>query len=322
MWPGTPISVACGAVTMPPLPLHSLQLPRRRVLRGGLGAAALAGLGAFSACATESDTTSSGVSAGPETTLIPLFPRDSAYLAAGTASRMTYTFADAEGIPLAEIDGPVSFRVSFDGEQVGDAVVVDVHDAGVPRPYLPLPFEFPTPGVYDVDTEYRGLRLNSQVQVFAPDEVEQPLVGSVLPPTSTPTTEQSFGVDPICTLNPQCPFHTDDLAAVLGTGRPMAVLLASPAYCRTSVCGPILDILIDEAAAFEDLVIIHSEVYRNPKGVTDLSDAELAPLPTDYRMSFEPCLFVTDAQDRLVARGDIVVDRVEMRQLLSMATAA
>jgi hypothetical protein len=291
------------------------------LLRGGIGAVALGGLSGFAAaCGTEADTVSEGVSAGPNATLAALFPRDLAYLAAGTPSRLPYTIVDPEGVPYAEIDGPLTFTVSFDGEPLGDPIEAAVHGDGVPRPYVALPFEFPAPGIYDIDSEYDGRRLNSQVQVFDPAEVRQPMVGQELPSTSTPTVGQSFGVSPICTLNPQCPFHYADLAEVLGTGTPVAVLLASPAYCRTTVCGPILDLLIEESAGFEGLTIIHAEVYQDPKGVADLAEAALAPLPRDYDMTFEPSLFVTDATDTIVARGDIVVDRIEMRELLALAT--
>jgi hypothetical protein len=293
------------------------QFGRRTLLRGGFGAVAMGGL---AACSTEGDFVSEGVSAGPESTLTALFPRDVAYTPAATPFRLTYTLTDAEGIPMRELDGPFSFTVSFDGEPIGDPVEVVPHDDGVPRPYLPLPVEFPRPGIYDVETEHDGRRLNSQVQVFAAEEIQQPLVGQDLPPVPTPTTTEAFEVNPICTLNPQCPFHEHDLRDVVGQGTPVAVLLASPAYCATTVCGPILDLLVDDAAGREGLLTIHSEVYRNPKGVRDLSEALLAPLPMDYDMTFEPCLFVADGEGRIVARGDIVVDRVEMAQMLDLVS--
>ena len=271
------------------------------------------------ACSDTGETVTDGVSAGPDQSLTALFPRDLAYVAAATPTRPPYTLSDAEGIPLSSISGPLSFEVSIDGERVGDPIEVAPHADGVPRPYLPLYFEFPEPGIYDVEADYDGARLNSQVQVFPAAQVEQPLVGSPLPPADTATLQQSFDVDPICTRTPTCPFHEVNLASVIGTGRPIAVLLATPAYCRTTACGPILDILIDVAGGRDDLVVIHSEVYKNPKSVTDLSEATLAPLPTAYNMTFEPCLFVTNSAGELVVRGDIVVDRVEMQEMLALA---
>lgn len=232
---------------------------------------------------------------------------------------MPYTLIDGEGVPLTEIDGPLTFEVSLGGERVGDPVAVQVHDDGVPRAYLPLYATLPTPGIYDVRTTYQGTELESQVQVYPVDKVMQPLVGSVLPAAPTATRDQTLDVDPICTLSPECRFHEVNLEDAIGTGKPVVVLLATPAYCRTSACGPILDLLAEQVGGRDDLIVIHSEVYKNPKAVPDLADATLAPLPLAYDMLWEPSLFVTDSANTLVARGDIVVDRVEMDQMLALA---
>jgi len=252
--------------------------------------------------------------------LTALFPRDIAYIAAGAASRLVYTISDAEGVPTLDIPGPMTFSVELDGVEVGDPVEVAPHSDGVPRPYLPFPVTFPQAGLYDVWATRGDVRLNSQVIVSEADKVKNPLVGMLLPTTSTPTTALSFDVAPICTRSVQCPFHEYDLSTVLGTGRPVVVLLATPAYCRTAACGPILDLLVEQAAALpENVVVIHAEVYKNPKDVLDLNDALLAPLPNDYQMLFEPSLFVADASNTIVARGDIVVDRGEMAEMLALA---
>lgn len=314
------VSTASHRHAPPDTTRRPITLDRRRLLRNGalgLGAAALGGM--VVACAEESGPEAEGVDPGPDQRLQALFPRDIAYVPAATPFRLPYTLIDAEGVPLAEIDGPATFTVRFDGEQVGDAEVVEVHDDGVPRPYLPLMVTFPRPGLYDIEAEVAGEVLASQVQVLTPDRVEQPQVGAALPPAETATPGRSFEVDPICTATPQCPFHEVNLSDVIGTGVPVVVLLATPAYCRTTACGPILNLLIEEAGGREDLVVIHSEVYENPKAVADLRQATLAPLPRTYRMGWEPTLFVTDSASTLVARGDIVVDRVEMRQMLDLA---
>ena len=295
-------------------------LGRRTLLQGGIGGLGIvAGAALLGACSDVKNTTDD-VDPGPAETLTPLFPRDIAYLAAGVPSRLVYTITDAEGVPALTIPEPFDFTVELDGEPIGPATVVAPHSDGVPRPYLPLDVTFPKPGLYDINATHGDVRLNSQVMVSDPSEVQSPLVGSVLPPASTPTLTTSFEVDPICTLVPTCPFHEHDLTTVLGTGQPVVVLLASPAYCRTSACGPILEILIEEAAALPDnVIVIHSEVYKNPKAVKDLNDAALAPLPEVYKMGFEPSLFVADATNVIVARGDIVVDRGEMAQMLALA---
>lgn len=325
MWLRRRTEVASGDVA--PRHLHRSVLPgpsgrldRRALLRGGAGGLGILALGGLAAaCSNESETVAEGVGAGPETALQPLFPRDLPYLAATVPSRLPYTLVDAEGVPFSTIDEPLTFNVLFDGEQVGDPIVVEPRGDGVPRPYLPLVTTFPRPGLYDIETRFGDTDLNSQVQVNTVEEIRQPLVGSPLPPASTPTPGQRYDVDPMCTAAPECPFHEVDLNAALGTGRPVVVLLATPAYCRTAACGPILDLLIEQAGGRDDLIVIHSEVYKNPKGVQDLSQAALAPLPVTYDMFWEPSLFVTDSSNTLVARGDIVVDRGEMAEMLALA---
>ena len=293
---------------------------RRSLLRTGAGGLGLLATGAVAAaCSDTSDTVADGVSAGPDQALQALFPQDIAYLAAGSPSRLTYTLIDPEGVPFDRIDQPVTFTVSFDGEQVGDPIEVAPRSDGVPRPYLPLPFTFPRPGIYDLDARYGQVDLRTQVQVRAADEVPHPLVGDPLPPAPTPTPGQTYDVDPICTRGETCPFHTVDLQQALGRGRPVVVLLATPAYCRTAACGPSLELLIEAAEGRDDLTVIHSEVYKNPKGVADLSQAGLAPLPEAYDMGWEPSLFITDSAGTLVARADIVVDRSELDELLALA---
>ncbi len=292
------------------------------MLRSGLGGVGLLATGALvgASSGAGAGTTAEGIDPGPTETLTALFPRDISYLAAGHLSRLVYTITDAEGVPAMEIAEPMTFTVELDGEPIGEPVEVAPHGDGVPRPYLPLELTFPEPGLYDVWATRGDVRLNSQVIVDPPEEVQNPLVGDVLPPAGTPTTSQTLEVDPICTRVPQCPFHEQDLSTVVGTGRPVVVLLASPAYCRTTACGPILDLLVEAAAALPpEVVVIHSEVYKNPKAVRDLNDAALAPLPATYQMGFEPSLFVTDAAGVLVARGDIAVDRTDMAQMLALA---
>ncbi len=293
---------------------------RRDLLRGGvgLGAVALGGV-ALAACGDSGGTVADDVDPGPEHSLMAMFPRDVPHIAAEHPTRLPFTLVDPEGVPLASIEEPASFSVLFDGERVGSAVEVSPRGDGVPRPYLPFDFEFPRPGLYDIEAEYLGARLTAPVQVFPADEVRSPLVGDPLPPVKTPTTANTLEVDPLCTRVPTCPFHEHDLAQALTTDRPVVVLLASPAYCRTTACGPILDLLVEVAGDRDDLIVVHSEVYKNPKAVRDLADATLAPLPDEYLMPFEPCLFVTDAAHTLVARGDVVVDREEMGEMLALA---
>lgn len=292
------------------------QFGRRSLLLGG--AAAIASAGILSACGGE-DTIDPPRHAA-EFALIPLFPRDIPFVGVGEPARLPLAIADREGILLGDITEPLRVDIAFEGETVASGLEVPVHANGVPRPYFPLSHTFEHPGVFDIVAVHEGVEIRSHVQAYEPSAISIPRVGQPLPPTQVPMTNQTLDVSPICTRNPQCEFHEHDLEATLGSGTAVAVLLASPRYCATNVCGPILEMLIDAAAGRDNLAVLHSEVYQNPTEVEDLIDARLVPLALDYNLTYEPVLFVADGDGVLQARGDIVLDLTEMNAMLDLVS--
>jgi hypothetical protein len=248
--------------------------------------------------------------------LLGAFPQSEPHIAAGVPTRLPFMVADAEGVPLSALTGEVPFRVSFNGQALLDGQAVAPRSEGVERAYLPLTLTFPEPGIYDVEATYQGAALDAQVQAFPVAEVEAPVIGQPLPPLRTPTTETTLDVDPLCSRSPACPFHALSLDDALGQGQRVVLLVASPAYCQSSVCGPILDNLMSATEGRSDLIVLHNEVYRDPKKVTDLADAQGSPVTASYNLTFEPVLYVTDPTGIITARADVIVDRSEMAELL------
>lgn len=292
---------------------------RRSLLLGG--AAALAATGLLSACGGDDETTAPPRHAAAFS-LIPLFPRDIPFVGAGEAARLPLSIADQEGILLSSVDlaEPLVVDLAFEGTTVATGIEVPVHSNGVPRPYFPLTYTFEHEGVFDIIAHHQGTEIRSHVQAYDPSSIAIPRVGQPLPPTGVPTTTEHLDVMPICTRNPQCEFHEHDFESVLGSGTAVAVLLASPRYCATNVCGPILEMLIETTAGRDNLAVLHTEVYQNPTEVEDLFDARLVPLATDYSLVYEPVLFVADGDGVLQARGDIVLDIDEMNAMLDLVS--
>lgn len=259
-----------------------------------------------------------GTGAPGQHALIAAFPQGGPHIPAGAPTRLPYLISDAEGVPLARIDSDVRFTVTRDGRKLATLDVAPRGD-GVPRAYLPVGFTFPTPGIYDLTADYDGSKLDSTVQVVEPSRVGPPFVGSQLRPVDSPTTDDPLGVDPLCSRTPACPYHGTSLRSAVAAGRPTVLLVATPAYCQTSVCGPVLDLLMEQTSGRDDLTVLHSEVYRDPKTSPDLGSAALAPVPEAYRLDFEPVLFITDRNATVVARADVTVDRGELKELLALA---
>ena len=96
----------------------------------------------------------------------------------------------------------------------------------------------------------------------------------------------------------------------------MAFLIATPEFCQTAICGPVLDLLVEALPDFPTVTGLHAEVYADPRGTTDPTAGGLAPTTDAYSLPFEPTLFVADASGRITARLDSVYDRVELRNAL------
>jgi len=112
-------------------------------------------------------------------------------------------------------------------------------------------------------------------------------------------------------------------ADVVGDGRPLALLVATPAFCSTAYCGPVLDTLIEATAHRSDLHTIHLEVYANPDQVDgNFADPAIRLVPAVERLGlrFEPSLFLVDGEGIVADRIDNVFDRTELDEALADLT--
>ena len=83
------------------------------------------------------------------------------------------------------------------------------------------------------------------------------------PRAASPTTADTLGVDPICTRDPACPLHTQSLSTVIGAGKPVAALFATPARCQSKYCAPVLDEFLDVIKGYGDRIVpVHTEIYQ------------------------------------------------------------
>jgi hypothetical protein len=123
------------------------------------------------------------------------------------------------------------------------------------------------------------------------------------------------------------------LDQALNSGKPTALLFATPAFCRTAVCGPSLEVMQAlQKQHGEQVNFIHVEVYRHPFGESFRAQEELfrklaeenrAATPEErnaglsdamaaWNLPSEPWLFLIDAKQTIVARyeGGITEDEL------------
>jgi hypothetical protein len=190
---------------------------------------------------------------------------------------------------LAPADS-LEVRPAFRSETAAGDDVKGVYHADV---------ELPGPGRWLLLTVTRSGEelLGGAATVTARKDSPVPAVGDEAPRVHTPTVASVGGdVSKIDTRVPPDRLH-DDLAEEIGR-RPVALLFATPALCRSRVCGPVVDEAVQLQTAYGDRVaFIHNEVY-----VDNDPSKGLRPQLRAYGLTSEPWLFVIDRDGRVAAR--------------------
>lgn len=289
---------------------ESHTLSRRSLIAGGVGA--LAWL--LTGCSSDSNSKKSAL---PSTTTInrastkklALAQMFDARVATATPLRLPIGLVDSEGAFVRNLPATISARVGPKGSQLGPSIELVRRDQGLERAYFPLITTLSTPGPWIVEVTAGNQKLETTLTALEPSELPARVVqsGEQLPAIVTPTKTNPLGVTPLCTAKPPCPLHEISLDKAMSAGRPIALLVSSPAFCQTSICGPVLDLLLDQREAFGSAVtMIHIEVYTDStaKKTTDTLEA--------LGLTYEPSLFLAAPDGTLSERLDFIYDTSEL----------
>jgi hypothetical protein len=198
-----------------------------------------------------------------------------------------------------------------------DKVIIEntsatLYGAEIALPYYPFQVTIESPGNYSLIVS-GGPPEGTAFSVLERGLVLVPGVGDLLPGFDTPTFGDHRQVEPICTRQPEpCPFHKLTLNEALQLSVPVAYLVGTPAHCSTGTCAPALSGLIDVASRIVgSAVFIHAEIYA------DEAATVIAPAVQALSLSFEPVLFITDKNGKIVKRLDAVFDASEFSDALA-----
>jgi hypothetical protein len=159
--------------------------------------------------------------------------------------------------------------------------------------------DFPSEGEWRIgavikeeDGKFTGAILPS---VVVGEFTEIPRTGEQAPVIHTPTPANANGdLSKITTRIPPDTQNKVDFADVVGK-EPIALLFATPQFCQSRVCGPVVDVAEQVKETWGDRVnFIHMEIYNDNdpnKGVR--------PQVRAYHLPSEPWLFVIDANGEI-----------------------
>ena len=170
------------------------------------------------------------------------------------------------------------------------------------------------PGVYTVRTEVNGTPLEANVQIPATTAVVG--AGQKMVPVDTATFTDPHGVELVCTRQPACPLHDVTLRDALAAGTPVALIIATPKFCQTAICGPVLDVLLAQTSQFPGMKMLHAEVYPS-EAAAQPGAQQLTEVVKAFGLTFEPVLYLAGPDGTITQRVDTIFDTNELREALT-----
>ncbi len=197
--------------------------------------------------------------------------------------------------PFAARYHPIEVKPQFRSEN-------SVEDPDSARSIYVADAPFPSRGNYVVTAVARlnGRLVASLTQVMVGDS-EVPGPGDRAIRVHTPTVTSSGGdIDKIETRVPPDTMHDVDLADSLDRNRPVVLLFATPALCKSRICGPVTDVTEQVKSEFDgDADFIHMEIYND----NDLNKGARSQFRA-WNLREEPVLFT-------IGRNGRVIDRIQ-----------
>ncbi len=273
--------------------------------------------------ATPAPSTAPSSNAGPN--ILPIFV--SSEILAGQ-NRFLFSLTDRANTVIAAPDVPVTLEL-YD-VAADEAKVVFTADARFlwaiegERGLYAATVEFPNAGRWGVrftatfpDGRSEQVRADFDVAASGPT----PRIGAAAVSVDTPTASDVGGdlarVSTDKAPNPA--FYTRSVADAVAAKAPFVLVFATPAFCQTAICGPMLDTVKAISADYPTLTFINVEPYRmafsDGRLQPELADGQLqAAAWTDaWGLRTEPWVFVVDAAGKVTAKFEAVVAEDELR---------
>ncbi|MGH2729245.1 MAG: TlpA family protein disulfide reductase [Actinomycetota bacterium] len=272
------------------------------------------------ACGNGDGGTETRSTPSPETTgtaeLFPVFA--SSELVVGE-NRFLLGLLDSNDAPIGSPDISVKAKFFFNAEEEPRAET-DLDFIWIDKPVRGLfatQVTFDTEGQWTTEIDIEGDGYDSTVRSGFPvlSESATPAIGEQPPASDTPTADDVKELSKISTdKHPDPAFYQVSIADALESGEPFVVVFATPKFCVSQTCGPMLDIVQDVAEGFAGVTFIHVEPYDLDKTPEELVPVDAA---VDWGLPSEPWVFVMDDDGRVAAKFEGVLSTKELRNALS-----
>jgi hypothetical protein len=179
---------------------------------------------------------------------------------------------------------------------------------GVTRIYV-AHLSLPSPGRYWLLAQPRGARIQGLGVVDVAARVSSPAVGAKAPRSQTPTLATAPAARITTSRPPDLPLLRYSVAGSLSAHRPFVVTFATPKFCTSRVCGPVVDVVEAVRRRFDrrGVRFIHVEVFTGNDPTRGYNR-----WMRQWGLASEPWVFLVGADGRVKAKFEGSVSAAEL----------
>lgn len=240
------------------------------------------------------------IGTGEQRILITVIDRDTGEMVATPDVTPVAVLRDDIGSPLDEYEGEFVWTIPD---------VVGLYAFHV---------DIPGPATYQLTVDAGELGELPPIGFTASEDPVQVAVGDQAPRSESRTLEDTAIEDLTSDPTPEGSYYEMTVAEAVDSG-PSVVIFATPAWCTTQSCGPMLDQVQEIDSDYPDLNYVHVEIYENIH-VSDRLDLVVVPTVEEWGLPSEPWLYVIDGSGAVAAAFEGAVSDEELRRALEEVT--
>ena len=144
------------------------------------------------------------------------------------------------------------------------------------------------------------------------DAPATPALGSPAPPSRNLIARDVKDLRQIDTSQrPDIRLHQVRIADAIAQRKPQLIVFATPQFCTSRMCGPVVDIVRTLLPTYgKRVAFIHQEIWQ------DFAEKKMFPTVEEWRLDTEPWVFVVDGKGIIRAKFEGLVTARELESAL------
>jgi hypothetical protein len=285
-----------------------------------------AGCGGSSSAQEEpgASTSDNATTSGNGQTLEQLWraPGEDVAIVPGTADfgpgkvRFTFLVIDGQGRVVTRPTAKVWLAKQLKAEPFAqttaksEPIGVNGNEPGEPQAVFVSHLDVDKPGTYWVLAEpVGGRKIQAVGNIVVKPKTEAPDIGEAAFPSDTPTLANSTLKELTTSTKPDPALYRISVADAIKAKKPFVVVFATPKYCTSRTCGPVVDVVSAVRRKHKDSGIdfIHAEIYKD----NDPTKGENTWV-REWKLPSEPWTFLVGSDGTVKARfeGTVSVDEL------------